>query len=139
EDARNELDVVNDLGMVLRIWVEVPEKPFLNVGVPEGGFRRHFQPPVDEFVLPPWLEGGFEVLLQRQWSPSVGWCKVQLRLHQAILLPLTIPFSDRPTQGADAVNEDLTRLDEPPGPGRREFIAGAVAAGFALAAQPISA
>lgn len=37
------------------------------------------------------------------------------------------------------MNEDLTRLDVPPEPGRRDFVAAAVAAGFALAAQPISA
>lgn len=37
------------------------------------------------------------------------------------------------------MSTDLTRLDVPPEPGRREFVAAAVAAGFAAAAQPISA
>jgi carboxymethylenebutenolidase len=37
------------------------------------------------------------------------------------------------------MNEDLTRLDVPPDASRRDFVAAAVAAGFALAVQPISA
>jgi carboxymethylenebutenolidase len=37
------------------------------------------------------------------------------------------------------MRDDLTRLDVPPEPGRREFVAAVVAAGFAAAVQPISA
>ncbi|MGL4552001.1 MAG: dienelactone hydrolase family protein [Gemmataceae bacterium] len=37
------------------------------------------------------------------------------------------------------MKQDLTRLDVPPDASRRDFVAAAVAAGFALAVQPISA
>lgn len=37
------------------------------------------------------------------------------------------------------MNEDLTRLDVPPDANRRDFVAAALATGFALAVQPVSA
>ena len=71
-------------------------------------------------------------------SRSFAARKTQRGLPHGRAAPTALQ-SPGPAQGASATKEDLTRLDVPPEPGRRDFVAAAVAAGFALAAQPISA